>query len=187
MRVGFFASWPDVPRDSPTEKNSARRNQSSSELVSTRARNQQKKIFKKKTSKQRVTDGVHEEMKRTALVFIERPEPTASPSKPPSARRTSLYKPSPPKRRAHVRGSVPTRRRELARAAPCAGNKGLPPQHGDGVGPDHMSRQLNHVWTCESCNCRTNPVRSTKCGICGTPAPRTTFGTFAHGRYGGRV
>ena len=46
-----------------------------------------------------------------------------------------------------------------------------------------MSRRTNHVWRCDICNSCTNPVRAPKCTICGTPAPRTRFGTFSHGRY----
>ncbi|CAH0377504.1 unnamed protein product [Pelagomonas calceolata] len=46
-----------------------------------------------------------------------------------------------------------------------------------------MSRRTNHVWRCDICNSCTNPVRAPKCIICGTPAPRTRFGTFSHGRY----
>ena len=46
-----------------------------------------------------------------------------------------------------------------------------------------MSRRINHVWRCDICNSCTNPVRAPKCIICGTPAPRTRFGTFSHGRY----
>ena len=46
-----------------------------------------------------------------------------------------------------------------------------------------MSRRINHVWRCDICNSCTNPVRAPKCTICGTPAPRTRFGTFSHGRY----
>ena len=46
-----------------------------------------------------------------------------------------------------------------------------------------MSRRINHVWRCDICKSCTNPVRAPKCTICGTPAPRTRFGTFSHGRY----
>lgn len=36
---------------------------------------------------------------------------------------------------------------------------------------------------CESCNCKTNPVRVVSCQICGTEAPRTRFGLKAHGKF----
>ncbi|KAK7242651.1 hypothetical protein SO694_00016265 [Aureococcus anophagefferens] len=46
-----------------------------------------------------------------------------------------------------------------------------------------LTHAKNNVWTCESCNCKTNPVRAVECAICGTAAPKTKFGRKAHGSY----
>lgn len=46
-----------------------------------------------------------------------------------------------------------------------------------------LTHARNMIWTCEACNCKTNPVRAVECAICGCEAPRTRFGVKAHGKY----